>query len=315
MRRAATAAGGAKAGDYVAVHYTGTLDDGSVFDSSRERDPLEFVVGGGKVIKGFDTAVAGLEVGGTRKARIPPADAYGEVDPEAVISFPAAQAPKGLEEGMQVQLSNGMMARVVEMTSQAIKLDLNHELAGKALTFDVQLKALCPSERMATATVGAGCFWGPELVYQRVPGVLSTEVGYCNGTVDNPTYEAVCTGRTGHAEVVQVLYDPAVVSYDALLDVFWANHDPTTLNRQKGDAGTQYRSGIYTHSPEQAAAAKASIARAQPRFGAPIVTEVAEISKYSAAEPYHQQYLARGGRNGNAQNPAKLCTDPIRCYG
>ncbi|KAG2492468.1 hypothetical protein HYH03_009409 [Edaphochlamys debaryana] len=308
-------AGGAKAGDFVKVHYTGTLDDGSVFDSSRQRDPLEFVVGGGKVIKGFDTAVTGLEEGGKRTSRIPPADAYGEVDPNAVIAFPAAQAPKGLQAGVQVQLSNGMVAMVKSVDSEKITLDLNHELAGKALTFDVELVKLVPKERLGTATFAAGCFWGPELAFQRVPGVLSTEVGYSNGEAPNPTYEEVCSGNTGHAEVVQVMYDPAEVSYDKLLEVFWARHNPTQLNRQGNDVGTQYRSAIFTHTPEQLEAAAKSKAAVQTNFKDPIVTVVEPLANYHPAEPYHQQYLARGGRNGQAQNPAKGCDDPIRCYG
>jgi peptide-methionine (S)-S-oxide reductase len=169
--------------------------------------------------------------------------------------------------------------------------------------------------KMAKATFGAGCFWSVELIYQRTVGVLSTEVGYCNGKVDNPTYDAVCSGRTGHAEVVQVTYDPAQVGFEKLLDVFWNKHDPTTPNRQGNDSGSQYRSGIYCHTPEQEEVARKSIVQYQPKFKSPIVTEVASISKYTRAEEYHQQYLAKGGRNGNGQSAAKDCKDPIRCYG
>jgi peptide-methionine (S)-S-oxide reductase len=302
-------------GDSVKVHYTGTLDDGSVFDSSRGREPLEFIIGAGSVIKGFDTAVTGLAIGGSRKSRIPPADAYGEKDPSLEMSFPASSAPEGLKEGVKVQLSNGMVAKVLKVSKDSITLDLNHELAGQALTFEVELMELTQASKMAHATFGAGCFWSVELAFQRTPGVISTEVGYCNGAMDKPTYEQVCSGRTGHAEVVQVVYDSAQVSYEKLLDVFWGKHDPTTLNRQGGDVGTQYRSGIYYHNPEQKEIAMQSLKAAQAKFSAPIVTEIAEVSKYSAAEDYHQQYLAKGGRNGNPQNPAKGCTDPIRCYG
>ncbi|GLC44806.1 hypothetical protein PLESTF_001097900 [Pleodorina starrii] len=305
----------AKPGDYVHVHYTGTLDDGSTFDSSRGRDPLEFVIGAGKVIKGFDVAVTGLEVGGTRKQRIEPADAYGEADPNAVISFPISQAPDGLKAGMQVQLSNGMVASVKSVDKEVVTLDLNHELAGKALTFDVELVKLVPSERLHRATFGAGCFWGPELAFQRVPGVLATEVGYSNGAATNPTYEDVCGGNTGHAEVVQVMYDPDEVSYDRLLEEFWSRHNPTQLNRQGNDVGTQYRSAIFTHTAEQLEVALKSKAAVQAKFNEPIVTQVEPIDNYHPAEPYHQQYLARGGRFGKPQNPNKGCNDPIRCYG
>jgi peptide-methionine (S)-S-oxide reductase len=308
---------GAKEGDFVTVHYTGTLDDGSVFDSSRKpgREPLPFTVGGGQVVRGFDQAVMGLKVGETRKSRISPEDAYGEVNPELVISFPASQAPAGLEVGNQVQMSNGMIANVTKVTPEEITIDLNPRLAGKHLTFDVELMTLTPKERMMKATFGAGCFWSVELAFQRVEGVLATEVGYCNGQLDDPTYDDVCTGDSGHAEVVQVTYDPEVVSFEKLLDVFWGKHDPTTLNRQGGDVGTQYRSGIYYHNLAQKEMAHASKHKAQERFSGDIVTEIAEISKYTKAEAYHQQYLARGGRFGKAQSPKKGCTDPIRCYG
>eukprot|EP00197_Chlamydomonas_leiostraca_P010506 CAMPEP_0202865264 /NCGR_PEP_ID=MMETSP1391-20130828/5494_1 /ASSEMBLY_ACC=CAM_ASM_000867 /TAXON_ID=1034604 /ORGANISM="Chlamydomonas leiostraca, Strain SAG 11-49" /LENGTH=314 /DNA_ID=CAMNT_0049545085 /DNA_START=114 /DNA_END=1058 /DNA_ORIENTATION=+ len=306
----------AKNGDFVKVHYTGTLDDGSVFDTSRKRGtPLEFMVGGGMVIKGFDKAVTGLAVGESRKERVAPEDAYGHPDPGMVLKFPAAQAPEGLKAGMQVQLSNGMIAKCTKLDDKEVELDLNHELAGKSLTFDVELMALTPAERLGKATFGMGCFWGPELVFQRVPGVVTTEVGYSNGNTEEPTYEEVCSGKTGHCEVVQVTYDNGAVTYEELLDVFWEKHDPTTLNRQGADQGTQYRSGIYAHSEEQKAAAEKSKAARQGKVSAPIVTEVVSLSKYYTAEPYHQQYLARGGRFGKSQNPAKGCNDPIRCYG
>lgn len=317
MTLAATAtAATAKHGDHVQVHYTGTLDDGSVFDTSRKRGkPLEFTVGGGMVIAGFDKAVTGLAVGQSRKERIAPEDAYGPVDPTLTIVRPASEAPEGLRAGMQVQLSNGMTAQCTRLDDKELELDLNHELAGKHLTFDVELVGLTPAERMARATFGMGCFWGPELLFQRVPGVISTEVGYCNGTTDEPTYEEVCSGETGHCEVVQVTYDSATVGYDQLLDVFWEKHDPTQLNKQGGDQGTQYRSGIYTHTEEQKSIAERSMAERQSKLKSPIVTEIVAVSKYHTAEPYHQQYLARGGRFGRAQNPSKGCSDPIRCYG
>ncbi|GFR50978.1 hypothetical protein Agub_g13303 [Astrephomene gubernaculifera] len=301
--------------DYCHVHYTGTLDDGSTFDSSRGREPLEFIIGSGKVIKGFDRAVTGLSQGGTRKLRLDPSEAYGEVDPNAVISFPASKAPEGLEAGMQVQLSNGMVARVKAVDAESVTLDLNHELAGQALTFDVELVKLVPTERLRLATFAAGCFWGPELAFMRVPGVVGTEVGYSNGTAQQPSYEEVCAGNTGHAEVVQVTYDSDEVSYERLLEEFWSRHNPTQLNRQGGDEGTQYRSAIFTHSPEQQEAAVRSKEEAQTRFKEPIVTVIEPLSNYHPAEPYHQQYLARGGRFGRPQNPSKGCTDPIRCYG
>ncbi len=150
---------------------------------------------------------------------------------------------------------------------------------------------------MAKATFGAGCFWGVEATFRKVKGVTGTAVGYLGGTLPNPTYEDVCTDRTGHAEVVEVDYDPAQVSYEQLLDVFWANHDPTTLNRQGPDVGTQYRSAIFFHTPEQQAAALASRERVQHsgRFRRPLVTEVTPASTFYRAEEYHQQYLEKRG--------------------
>jgi peptide-methionine (S)-S-oxide reductase len=150
---------------------------------------------------------------------------------------------------------------------------------------------------MAKATFGAGCFWGVEAAFRKVPGVLSTAVGYAGGAVENPSYEMVCTGRTGHAEVVEVEYDPDKVGYDQLLDVFWANHDPTQLNRQGPDIGTQYRSAIYFHDVEQEEEAKASLKRLEAsgiHRGA-IVTEITPASAFWKAEDYHQQYLEKRG--------------------
>jgi peptide-methionine (S)-S-oxide reductase len=150
---------------------------------------------------------------------------------------------------------------------------------------------------METATFGAGCFWGVEAAFRRVPGVLDTAVGYAGGSLDQPTYHDVCTDRTGHAEVVQVNYDPAQVSYESLLQIFWENHDPTQLNRQGPDVGTQYRSVIFTHSPEQKAAADASRDRLQAsgRFRRPIVTVIEPAPTFYRAEDYHQRYLEKRG--------------------
>jgi peptide-methionine (S)-S-oxide reductase len=150
---------------------------------------------------------------------------------------------------------------------------------------------------LETATFGAGCFWGVEETFRGVPGVVATAVGYAGGTLDNPTYRDVCTDRTGHAEVVQVQYDPAKVTYETLLEVFWNNHNPTTLNRQGPDVGTQYRSVIFYSTPEQETAAQASKAALERsgRFKRPIVTEIVPASTFYQAEEYHQQYLAKRG--------------------
>ena len=150
---------------------------------------------------------------------------------------------------------------------------------------------------MEKATFAAGCFWGVEAAFRRLRGVESTMVGYIGGAVANPTYEQVCTDETGHAEAVQVTYDPSVISYNDLLDVCWANHDPTTLNRQGPDIGSEYRSAIFTHSPEQESIARASREKEQQsgKYRRPIVTEIAPAPQFFRAEEYHQQYLEKRG--------------------
>lgn len=145
------------------------------------------------------------------------------------------------------------------------------------------------------ATFGGGCFWGVEVAFRNVPGVTDTAVGYMGGTVDNPTYEQVCTDRTGHAEVVQVEFDPDEVSYEQLLDTFWELHDPTQLNRQGPDVGTQYRSVVFFNTPEQQEQAVASKARIQAQNVDPVVTEVVPATDFWRAEEYHQQYLVKRG--------------------
>jgi len=150
---------------------------------------------------------------------------------------------------------------------------------------------------MAKATFAAGCFWGVEATFRQLPGVISTRVGYTGGQTEDPTYKEVCTDHTGHAEAVEIEYDPAKLSYDKLLDVFWENHDPTQLNRQGPDWGTQYRSAIFFHTPEQEAAAKASKERLEKsrRFSKPIVTQIVPAVTFFEAEDYHQQYLEKKG--------------------
>ena len=146
------------------------------------------------------------------------------------------------------------------------------------------------------ATFAAGCFWQVEAAFQEVPGVTSTKVGYTGGTVDDPTYEQVCSDATGHAEAVEVEFDSTIVSYNDLLDRFWEIHDPTQIDRQGPDRGSQYRSAIFTHNADQQTAAKQSLAHAQPRFGKPITTEITPASDFWRAEEYHQCYLQKVGQ-------------------
>jgi len=148
---------------------------------------------------------------------------------------------------------------------------------------------------MSKATFGAGCFWGVEATFRNVAGVSRTAVGYLGGDLENPTYEDVCSGRTGHVEVVEVIFDLAVTSYDALLDVFWQSHNPTTLNRQGPDVGDQYRSAIFFHNEEQRLLAEASKQKLDLTglWGKPIVTEITPATTFFQAEEYHQQYIEK----------------------
>jgi peptide-methionine (S)-S-oxide reductase len=150
---------------------------------------------------------------------------------------------------------------------------------------------------METAVFGAGCFWGVESFFREVPGVVDAVSGYAGGNVANPSYKQVCSGNTGHAEVVQVTYDPAKVSYDRLLDVYFANHDPTTMNRQGPDVGSQYRSVIFAETPEQESKAKQKIEQLTQakRYKRPIVTSVERFRNFYRAEEYHQRYFEKNG--------------------
>jgi peptide-methionine (S)-S-oxide reductase len=147
------------------------------------------------------------------------------------------------------------------------------------------------------ATFGAGCFWGVEAAFRRTPGVIDTAVGYCGGHLDKPTYKDVCTDETGHAEVVQVTFDPEKLSYSQLLDVFWKIHDPTQLNRQGPDFGKQYRTAIFFHSPKQGEIARKSkqALEASGKFHRPIATEISPVNTFWRAEEYHQRYLEKRG--------------------
>ena len=150
---------------------------------------------------------------------------------------------------------------------------------------------------MQKAIFAAGCFWGVEASFRQLPGVIDAVVGYSGGTSNNPTYRDVCTNQTGHAEALEVSFDPQKISYDQLLDHFWKMHDPTTLNRQGPDFGTQYRSAIFFHSPDQEKAARASKERWQANFKRPIVTQIVPAVTFYKAEDYHQRYLEKRGAN------------------
>ncbi len=162
--------------------------------------------------------------------------------------------------------------------------------AAIALFFVSSLHAESEPMKTEKATIGGGCFWCVEAAYERLPGVLSVTSGYAGGQTENPTYEQIGTGKTGHAEVVQIEYDPGKISYQKIIDLFWDAHDPTTLNRQGADVGTQYRSIILTANDEEKTMAEASRSRAQAGFSSPIVTEIVPLEKFYPAEDYHQDF-------------------------
>ena len=178
----------------------------------------------------------------------------------------------------------------------------------------VQLPQPKPKKQLATATFGGGCFWCTEAVYQQFKGVESVVSGYAGGPLANPTYREVCSGTTGHAEVIQVTYDPEVLSYTELLEVFWQSHDPTTLNRQGADVGTQYRSIILYHDDQQKQLAEAARERlnAADAFGAPVVTEITAATEFYPAETVHQDYFQSNGRQPYCAGIIQPKVDKIR---
>eukprot|EP00602_Paraphysomonas_sp_CaronLab_P006127 CAMPEP_0185021544 /NCGR_PEP_ID=MMETSP1103-20130426/4233_1 /TAXON_ID=36769 /ORGANISM="Paraphysomonas bandaiensis, Strain Caron Lab Isolate" /LENGTH=206 /DNA_ID=CAMNT_0027553127 /DNA_START=85 /DNA_END=706 /DNA_ORIENTATION=- len=173
------------------------------------------------------------------------------------------------------------------------------------------------SSLKSTATFAAGCFWGVQLAFQRVPGVDHTEVGYTQGHKPNPTYEEVCSGQTGHTEAIKIEFNPEVVSYSELLTILWDRMDPTTVNRQGNDVGTQYRSGIYYHSEEQKKEAIESRDKEQEKYSDPIVTEILPAKEWYPAEEYHQRYLEKGGqcaRKGDTSGIAVMGDVPAEVH-
>jgi len=313
----------------VRVAYTGKLEDGTVFDSSEGKSPISFTIGQRQVVPGFDAAVRGLRPGEKVTVTLQPEEGYGTRDERLIITLPASKAPQGLQEGMQVTMQTGggrdVGAVVVKIAEDgAVTVDANPPLAGKILTFDIEFvgfKELVapsePPEGTELATFAAGCFWGVELAFQRVPGVISTCVGYAQGHLEKPSYQDVCDAQTGHTEAVRVVFDPKEVTFEQLLPVFWerVGQNATTLNRAGNDTGPQYRSGIYFHSPEQEAAARKSVADLEAKLGQKVVTEVEAAAPFWLGEDYHQQYLEKGGRSGEGQSAEKGCTETIRCYG
>ncbi|CAM9626462.1 unnamed protein product [Ectocarpus sp. 13 AM-2016] len=226
-----------------------------------------------------------------------------------VAAFTCADGSRGSRNAMGMMFSNPFKKKEVNYE----ELEGGAEEAARAA-----LKGEVPSKSEAghdIATFAGGCFWGLELAFQRVPGVVATSVGYTQGAVEKPTYGEVCSGSTGHTEAVQVYYNPSEVSFEELCGVFFGRINPTQVNGQGGDRGTQYRTGIYPHTKEQSDVALKVVDGLRGNYKQPIATEIEGAKVYWPAELYHQQYLAKGGRNGMAQSAEKGATETIRCYG
>ena len=278
---------------------------------------VRLVVGAGGFLPALHEKVQLLEAIGTEQSfSLTPAACFGEPNPDmGPITVPATQAPDGLSPGDRVRLSNGLKARVTAVDDAGVTIDANHPCAGKSYTLRATLTAepQVASEVLQEAIFAAGCFWGLELAYQRLPGVVTTAVGYTQGEADKPTYEAVCSGGTGHTEAVRVAYDAAVVSYGELLDLFWERLGESRylLNQVGNDRGTQYRHGLYPLDDEQMRLATQSLEAARSAAdGKTVHTEIESATKFWVAEDYHQQYLQKGG-----QSAKKQAADTIRCYG
>jgi peptide-methionine (S)-S-oxide reductase len=282
--RSLTMAAAATKGDLVEVNWLCTTDDGKdlpieaqVFDQGRVR----LVVGQGGFLPCLHSKVIGMNEGDKATFDIPPAEAFGESNPMmGPVDIPTPSAPPGLKEGVIVQLSNGAKARVTRVTTESITIDANAPLAGVALKLNIELLAVqAGAKSLQLADFALGCFWGAELAFQREPGVIATKVGYTQGKKSNPTYEEVCSGTTGHTECVQVMYDPQQVSYERLCQLFWERLGESRylLNQVGNDRGTQYRHGIYWHTPEQKAVAEMSLKALSVPGSQRIATEVMEV--------------------------------------
>jgi len=226
-----------------------------------------------------------------------------------LTSFPKILQGQGIKSLPQILLCSGFL-NWTAMGSGPVK-GFNSPEVQQIISrkHDADMNKIA-KEDAEKATFAAGCFWGVQLAFQRVPGVVSTMVGYTNGNVEHPTYSAVCSGTTGHTEAVTMLFNPHLVTYKELLMVLFDRMDPTTLNRQGNDQGTQYRSGIYYHNDDQKAVAQNFIKEVQPKYKDKIVVEVKQAGTFWPAEDYHQKYLEKG-----SQKAAKGCLDPIKCYG
>ena len=284
---------------------------------------------GGNYLPGLHALLSTMSPGETVKGATLDAG-YGSYSPNAVVEISTDDVGgidrSAVKIGTKLQMGNGVTVRVTSMTDDKWTLDANHELAGTSYTADVRLDSVedgpCQEltyspggtdGRYKVATFALGCFWGGELAYQRHPGVVSTQVGYTQGNTEDPTYEEVSSGSTGHTEAVQVVYDPDEVTYGELVELGLGRlgQDVYELNKVGNDRGTQYRSGVYYHDDGQRGEAERSLERLREDGGGrEVMTEVKEATAFYPAEEYHQQYLLKGG-----QSARKGETEGIRCYG
>jgi peptide-methionine (S)-S-oxide reductase len=309
-------AAAAAPGDLITVNWGVTTADGEplpqsaqVFDTGRVR----LVVGAGGFLPCLHKKVQGMKEGEKDEVEIPPAEAFGESNPAmGPMDVPASSAPPGLKAGMMVGLSNGAKALVTKVTDESFTIDANLPLAGASLKLTIEMLAVeTGATSLECADFAIGCFWGAELAFQREPGVITTKVGYTQGSKKDPSYRDVCGGKTGHTECVQVMYDPKEVTYKRLCDLFWERLGENRFlpNQVGNDRGTQYRHGIYWHSEEQKTVAEESL-QALEDGERSIATEIKQAVKFWDAEEFHMQYLQKGG-----QDARKSATETIRCYG
>lgn len=301
----------------------GMGDDPILYDVGKD---ITFALGAGNYLPDLHTAVAKMEVGESVTSVM---DAgFGEKNPELLVTVPKSSQngldTSSIKVGTELMLANGMKCKVSEVTDDAFTIDANPPMAGVKIIADVTLhkveagpgdakylySSAVPEDGSTyeVATFALGCFWGGELAFMREAGVVSSKVGYTQGAAPAPTYKDVCAGTTGHTEGIQIVYDPARVSYRRLVQL--AMHrlgdNVYKLNQVGGDRGTQYRHGVYYHNDEQKKVAQEILAS----FGDACVTECLPAVKFWDAEDYHQQYLLKGG-----QNAKKSAEETIRCYG
>lgn len=313
-------------GDIVSITYSLKADDDFVPETLFDQGTVQFVLGFGNYLPGLHEAVSDLIVGESIKGLTLDAG-YGKKNPNLIAeaSYESSGISKeDIKIGQELYLANGMKCRVVSMNDKGFTIDANHPLAGASYSADIKLNEIktppvkeqyeyhphkiVGKSDFDVMTIALGCFWGGELAYQRVPGVVGTSVGFTQGKTENPTYEEVCSGTTGHTEAIQVVYNPKQVSFEKLVRIGMERLGDSKylLNQVGNDKGTQYRHGVYFHNDEQRGVAETVI----KSYGEKCVTECLEAKPYYMAEEYHQQYLLKGGQPANKNNK-----QIIRCYG